>query len=626
MTTTGGYTPAATAFRLLAAAADDRDTALHMTLALVALRVLWIRTGAGYFESASINELCTGLHNLPLDTRDSAFSPATVNQAVETLLAIPEDDLSPRLPGDLYPLLMQTPVVQSENAERALKTIRRHGGVFYTPEAIVHRILDLALEGAPADALICDPAMGAGHFLVAAAERIAKDNPGAARAFAATRLCGMDKDPLAVELGRTALHLSLSRESDPWHTPEHRFVAGDALLSATWNDSAEWAAAFPDARERGGFDAIVGNPPYDVLTNFKKHPERRKYADAIREANSYKLSLSGQINLYRCFIERGLQLLRPGGRLAFIVPAGLLRDRTAAPLRKALLDQHAADLFEVYDESDRVFAGVSQSVTVFRAQKDAGRAQTVRIGRPGLLQAIELATIESIDDTSVLPCAEAKDWQLLRWLTEHCPRRFDEIASGYVGEVDQTVYRTHMCDTPTGTLLVRGMHLTPFNIDLDPVAGKERFLDREGFLTQKGQAAKRCEERVNRERVAQLGIRNMQTHPRLVAARLPAGIFAGNSLNLWTPRKGVSTDLLLGLLNSRLYDWRFRIASGNNNINLHEVAALPQPETLAPARVKAVERAAITCESAPVKKYTAAREALDDAVYDLFNLPHSLRI
>ena len=76
-----------------------------------------------------------------------------------------------------------------------------------------------------------------------------------------------------------------------------------------------------------------------------------------------------------------------------------------------------------------------------------------------------------------------------------------ELAEGYVGEVDQTFFRQHMKDEPTGAILVRGCHLKPFHADLRPGPARQRFLDKNAFLRQKGTAAQGCAEKVQRRRV-----------------------------------------------------------------------------------------------------------------------------
>ncbi len=538
-----------------------------------------------------------------------ASSLEATGAALREIRAIEPEALQPRLPGELYEVLLETPL-QARGSRRNLREQRMRAGSFFTPAAIVAQVIDMAVPRMPPDLDVCDPAAGSGHFLLGLVGRYAKRyGDEAACAWAADHLYGLDRDSVAVTLARRALWLALSRPEQPF-VPGDRVRQGDTLL-----DEAP-----------ATFDAVVGNPPYDVLTRFGKHPAAKRYAEALRGSGRYPLSCSGQLNLYRCFIERGLQLLRPGGRLAFVVPGSLLTDRCATPLRQALLATHGLDRIRYYHESERVFAHASQSVVVFRARRDAGKAARLTVIEKRRRLELPAARIAALGPEMPIPLAGEADWALLDWLAENAPRRFDEMAVGYVGEVDQTVYRRHMKDRDTGTLLLRGSHLRPFAPDLEARAEGERFLDRDGFLAQKGRSATSCLARIA-PRVAQLGIRNMETRPRLVAAAIPANVFAGNSVNVWLPRAGVGLGLLCGLLNSRLYDWRFRLTSSNHNINLCEIQTLPLPEALEAGRVRRVEKAVAACRKAAQasRRLDKARAGLDAAVYELFGLPVRFR-
>jgi SAM-dependent methyltransferase len=485
-----------------------------------------------------------------------------------------------------------------------------------------------------------EPACGGGAFLQGAARRLRRTRPeeDAARAARAA-LHGVDRDPVALRLAARGLWLRLSEPGAAFDLPAGRLVRADTLLapetpacawpSGTAANAAVLGLGFRDVAARGGFDLVVGNPPYDVLTNFGTHPDARATAEALRASKRFPLSTTGQINLYRCFIERALRLLRPGGTLVFVVPSGLLLDRAATAIRRALVEQHAADLFRLSGEKARAFPGVTQAVVVFRCRRDAGQAGSIRVVETDRASTVRPADLRALGRDLPCPAGSETDWALARWLVRNAPRRFDTLADGWVGEVDQTVYRRFMSNAPTGTRLARGAHCTPFRLDLSGGASAPAWLEREGFLRRKGSAARACLERTRRERVAQLGIRNLASVPRLVAARVPPEVFLGNSLNVWIPQSGVPLLFLLGLLNASLLDWRFRFTSGNNNINLCEIATLPLPTRLPDAAVRRVARAAADCEDAAAEPDAAAfletRTRLDRAVGDLYHLPDEFR-
>jgi methylase of polypeptide subunit release factors len=92
----------------------------------------------------------------------------------------------------------------------------------------------------------------------------------------------------------------------------------------------EWRAAFPQVFERGGFDIVIGNPPY----------VRMEYIKAIKPylADHYAV-VAERADLYAYFYERGVDLLKVDGRLGFISSSTFFRTGSGEPLRKLLGEQ-----------------------------------------------------------------------------------------------------------------------------------------------------------------------------------------------------------------------------------------------------------------------------------------------
>ena len=96
----------------------------------------------------------------------------------------------------------------------------------------------------------------------------------------------------------------------------------------------DWKAEFPAVFKAGGFDAVIGNPPYvrqESLSEFKDYFEKRYEA------------FDGIADLYAYFMEKGLKLLRDGGLLNIIVSSSFMRATYGEPLRR-MLKKHAAVL------------------------------------------------------------------------------------------------------------------------------------------------------------------------------------------------------------------------------------------------------------------------------------------
>src|SRR4029434_6789298 len=91
------------------------------------------------------------------------------------------------------------------------------------------------------------------------------------------------------------------------------------------------------ARERAGFDAVIGNPPWEVLRN-----DENTFS-FLRQSGAYPSCDRGHLNLYQPFLERALDITRPGGRVGLVLPWGLASDEGAAALRRRLFCASSVD-------------------------------------------------------------------------------------------------------------------------------------------------------------------------------------------------------------------------------------------------------------------------------------------
>ena len=128
----------------------------------------------------------------------------------------------------------------------------------------------------------------------------------------------------------------------------------------------DWNAGFPKVFADGGFDVVVGNPPYirqEWLTPFKPHWKKR-----------FK-SYYGTADIYVYFFELGIELLRKSGRFGFITSGSWVRGNFGAPLRAYLSEKVKAESIVDFGEF-QPFEGaemIRPSIAVFSKNKPAGR-------------------------------------------------------------------------------------------------------------------------------------------------------------------------------------------------------------------------------------------------------------
>ncbi len=148
-------------------------------------------------------------------------------------------------------------------------------------------------------------------------------------------------------------------------------LLSEASVVARQRQAFHWEIEFPEVffdqhgylRLEGGFDAVIGNPPWDVLRADTGAPELRASDRSrtsalvrfFRESGVYRYQGHGHPNSYQLFVERTMQLTRPGGRFGLIVPSGLATDHGSAALRRRLLERSTIDTWLGFTNRGGIF-------------------------------------------------------------------------------------------------------------------------------------------------------------------------------------------------------------------------------------------------------------------------------
>jgi len=366
-----------------------------------------------------------------------------------------------------------------------------------------------------------------------------------------------------------------------------------------------------------GFDAVVGNPPYEILS-VKESGIDERHREQSYFRNVFH-TCQGKLNTYRLMMERGLELLRDGGALGFIVPATLLADSTAEKLRRELLDETRIVEAVLIPEKARVFDRVTQALVILVVKKGE-RTELVSSARwdgSGPIPDHGEVAIErsDLDRTSFrIPILRSpSEKKLLDLLNRHPPLRGggSVAPAGIVhqGEINLTVHREFITSEPTEHPLVRGEHVHPFRLvhpaprggrldwvvdsSLDPVddpAGRTSWQDSLFGERRTGGRGKPWEQ----HRIVLGRVVNMATERRLKAAEVPPGTLLGDMTNFVTDLT-MPLPYLVGLLNSALLNWRIKITSTNNYLSAAEIEGLPIPRWTLAASTPEVGQLAEKC-------------------------------
>lgn len=124
-----------------------------------------------------------------------------------------------------------------------------------------------------------------------------------------------------------------------------------------------WNEEFPIIFKNGGFDAIIGNPPYILIEGEFRDDKQTSYYKRKYKTASYKL------DTYHLFIEKSLKLLRTDGKCSMITPSNFLTNNYLSTLRKYMVSESNIEKILIF--RDRVFPKVSVDTAIFICNKSA---------------------------------------------------------------------------------------------------------------------------------------------------------------------------------------------------------------------------------------------------------------
>ena len=228
---------------------------------------------------------------------------------------------------------------------------------------------------------ICDPACGSGAFLNAALQFLINEHklidemqakitgdaivfPNIENVILENNLYGVDINEESVEIAKLALWLRTAQPYRKLSSLNNNIKCGNSLISdveVAGDKAFDWEAEFPQVFEKGGFDVVIGNPPYvDSETMTKTIPLQREYI-----ANNYDCA-KGNWDLLIPFIEKGFNILQPYGKLAFITSNKWLALDYGSSTRNFVVPHLN---FLVDCTSEKVFESANVSSVVFGLQK-----------------------------------------------------------------------------------------------------------------------------------------------------------------------------------------------------------------------------------------------------------------
>ncbi len=298
----------------------------------------------------------------------------------------------------------------------ANKSKRKKDGVFYTPEYITKYIVDNTLgslcqakkeelgldeveievpknpkklnktQSKQKEALeayreyllglkILDPACGSGAFLNQALNYLLEEHAfidesiktlmggsvlglyDVKKGILENNLYGVDINAEAVEIAKLSLWLRTVESGRKLNKLADKIKVGNSLIDdkEVADDAFVWEEEFSEVFAQGGFDVVIGNPPYITFALGKKQEFDNKDIEYYK--TKYPLSSVYKVSSYLIFIEKSLKLLSQKGLLSFIVPNTIYTNYYYANFREFLINDYGIEslfnlTYEVFNDAD----------------------------------------------------------------------------------------------------------------------------------------------------------------------------------------------------------------------------------------------------------------------------------
>ncbi len=280
-------------------------------------------------------------------------------------------------------------------------THRKEQGIYYTPTYIVDYIvtntLGELLKDKKVDAekiRILDPACGSGSFLIKAFDVLNEyyskndenysqtqidfktESPFTSKVkILKNNIFGVDLDKQAVEIAQLNLLLKIAEKGYRLPLLQENIKCGNSLIDdpAIAGDKAfKWEEEFKEMMKDGGFDVVIGNPPYVNIFNIKEQ-ERTFFQEHYATATN-------KSDLYAFFIEKVINsLLKEEGRLGFIISNTWTSIQSFENLRKLLLEKTIVERIVPLDLGVFADATVVPIILIVRKTRDKDRINKNKI-------------------------------------------------------------------------------------------------------------------------------------------------------------------------------------------------------------------------------------------------------
>lgn len=387
-----------------------------------------------------------------------------------------------------------------------------------------------------------------------------------------------------------------------------------------------WHTYFYDVFKEGGFDIVIGNPPYFVYEGNNKTE-----LSTLKKIPELQIALGGKLNAYKLFLAHALNcILKETGINCFIFQNSFMADLQAANLRKHILNNCQILSIDSYPERDskkkRVFKNVKMSVCIALIKKtNTYDPFIVNIWNDkyksfGITTSFSKAEIDAIDPIfHSIPriSTELKPIIIKMIKKKHYTIKCNE------GELNVTSHRPYFISDENKPVIMKGAGIQRYYYTFKMSQGKIEHLKEEDYLKVYGKSEKsqhHCS-----PRIVMQGMTGANDKIRLVMTIVPEGMYLGHSCKYIMPINNIDLKVILAIMNSKIANAFFRCFSTNSNVNGYEVENIPLPfvsEQMQSSIILLVDQIFSAKKHHSLADTSALEAEIDRLVYHLYDLTY----
>lgn len=344
------------------------------------------------------------------------------------------------------------------------------------------------------------------------------------------------------------------------------------------NEYISLESIYPEVYENGGFDIIVTNPPYKnikaernmYVTDHEYEIAKSKYKKIGQIAKkNFQYTIKGTLNLYKLFVEDiVVKYSKDNAIINLLIPNTILTDKSCELIRTYILEECKLINVSVIPESSNQ-VDAKQALCTMLIDKGS-KTDSFMFNEGDKVIEIIYEDIKLLDLNNSILSITDEEYKKLKILKKYKTIKELDFIVNMRGELDLTKGKWAICEEKTENILLRGKDVAFYNVKYNDI----KYVKRE-FVND-------CpkQEFIFKERLACQQIANLSKQKRLSFTYIPKDVVLGNSCNFITLKEnefGLSIYSLLGILNSEIMEWFFKIISSNNHINNYEIDMFPIP-------------------------------------------------